>query len=446
MPSDDEEADDDRPDHGGMTSDDLGSVAGLTLNVAWLFVGLLALATLVALVTRRTRLPWSIGLLIAGLAIGVVIPGVEVAITPELLLAILLPGLVFEAALRIDARELRGTIVAVSVLAGPGVLISALVVALALHWFTGIALDSAFLVGAIVAATDPAAVVSVFGHIGGPRRLATTVEAESLFNDGTGIVLFAIALSAVQGGLDPGAGLVSFVVTVVVSTILGIAFGFATTLLMGRVDDHLIELSLSLIAAYGTYLIALQFHESGIIATVVAGIVIGTVGRRYGMSSRTRGALDTVWEFIAYLLTALTFLLMGLAIPFEQLAAAALPILVGFAATLVARAVLVYGVVGGGGRLLRRPAVPIGWLHVLAWAGLRGAVATALALSVPRDLPDAQLLSGVAFGIVILTLVIQGTTAESVIRRALWGGPPSSPQDAAAPAGPSGEATPPTSG
>jgi hypothetical protein len=153
MPSDDEEADDDRPDHGGMTSDDLGSVAGLTLNVAWLFVGLLALATLVALVTRRTRLPWSIGLLIAGLAIGVVIPGVEVAITPELLLAILLPGLVFEAALRIDARELRGTIVAVSVLAGPGVLISALVVALALHWFTGIALDSAFLVGAIVAST-----------------------------------------------------------------------------------------------------------------------------------------------------------------------------------------------------------------------------------------------------------------------------------------------------
>jgi Na+:H+ antiporter len=384
-----------------------------------LFVLLLAVATAVALVARRAAVPYTVALVLAGLAIAFLFPDAQVGITPELILAVLLPGLVFEASYKTDLGELRRTFGAVAVLAAPGVLITAGVVAVLVSGWTGLALPSAFLLGAMVSATDPVAVVALFKRLRAPSRLATVVEAESLLNDGTGVVLFAIALSAMTQPVTLLDGVVSFVATIVVSAVIGAVAGWAAERLMRLADDHLIEVAISVVAAYGTYLVADRLHESGIIATVVVGLVLGNAGGALRLSARTREALDITWEFVAFLLTALTFLLVGLAISPQLLVTAAPIIAAGYVAITLARAFVVYVVIGGGDRLIPAPnLLPVGYLHVMFWAGLRGAIAIALALSLPRDLPDRDLLTGAVFGVVLVTLLLQGTTAGSVVRRA----------------------------
>ncbi len=295
-------------------------------------------------------------------------------------------------------------------------------VAVVLHLATGLPIALGFVVGAMVSATDPAAVIATFKRLSSPRRLATLVEGESLFNDGTALVVFAISLRAVQSQVGLAEASLTFVGTVLISTLIGVVAGFLASRIIATVDDHLIELTISLVAAYGTYLIADAFHESGIIATVVAGIVIGNYGRRIGMSPRTEEALDTVWEFFAFLLTALVFLLVGLAITLPQLVDSVVPILWGVAAILVGRALVVYLLLGVSSRLLRGrrsfgDVIPIPWLHVTFWSGLRGAVAVAMALSLPSDFPQRVLLQEITFGVVLFTLLVQGTTVELVIRR-----------------------------
>ncbi len=383
-----------------------------------LFVLLVAVATVVALLARRIALPYTVALVLAGLAISVFFPTPQVEITPELILAVLLPGLVFEAAYKIDLGELRRSFGAVAILAAPGVLITAGVVAIVVSNLTGLDFSLAFVLGAMISATDPAAVTSLFKRLHAPRRLATVVESESLLNDGTGVVLFAIALRAIDQPVSIVDGAVSFALTVVVSAAIGTLAGLAAERLMKIANDHLIEVAISVVVAYGTYLIADRIHESGIIATVVVGLVLGNEGTGPSLSRRTREALDITWEFTAFLLTALTFLLMGLAISADLLVQALPLIVTGFGAITIARAIVVYGVIGGGGRLLLGPIrMPIGYLHVMFWAGLRGAVAIALALALPTSLPDRGLLQGAVFGVVLVTLLVQGTTAGLVVRR-----------------------------
>ena len=233
---------------------------------------------------------------------------------------------------------------------------------------------------------------------------------------------FFLALQAVQSDVTVTGALVQFFVTVAVSILIGVVGGLIVSWIVSRVDDHLIETTISLALAYGTYVIADAFAQSGIIATVTAGIVLGNIGRRFGMSEKTREAIDTVWEFLAFLLTAVVFLLVGLAITLEDLLEAVGPILWGILAVLLGRALVVYLLLNGASRLAVFGGIgsrlPLPWLNVLWWSGLRGAVAVAMALSIPQDFPQRALLQEVTFGVVLFTLLIQGTTIELLIARA----------------------------
>jgi CPA1 family monovalent cation:H+ antiporter len=402
-----------------------------TVVLADVFVALLVALALVALVTRRFGVPYTAALVVFGLIVAAVAPPLGVIVTPQLVLAVLVPGLVFEAAFRLDVQHVRPTLPAATILAVPGVLIVAGLVALVLNATTQLPLSSAFLVGAMVSATDPVAVIATMRQTRAPERLATLIETESLFNDGTGIVLFAIAL---QGAAPLSEGIVAFAATIGVSVVIGFALGALAAWIGGRIDDVNLELTLTIIAAYGIYLLADRLHLSGIIATVVAGIVIGNYGRRTGMSARSRIAIDTVWSYIAFLLTAIVFLLVGLTVTVTDLAGAAVPIAWALAALLAGRAIVVYGLLGGAGRIPSRfmagLRLSLDWSHVLFWSGIRGAIAVALALSLPEDLADRSLLQGIVFGVVLFTLLVQGVSAGLVVRR--FAGTPATRSDAEA--------------
>ena len=393
-----------------------GALGGIRVVVA-----LLTVAALAALVVARLRIPYSVTLVVLGLVAGALLPKGTIQVTPELVLLVLVPGLVFEAALRLDLEHLRRTFGWIVLLAAPGVLISALIVALVLQLTTGLRFELGLVVGAMVAATDPVAVIATFRRLHVPPRLATLVEGESLANDGTALVLFAATVAAIPGGSSVAETAERMVAAVVSSVGIGLAAGWLASRLLAFVDDHPIELTISIAAAYGTYLLADGLEQSGIIATVVAGLVIGTYGREHGLSPRALEALDVVWELIAFLLTAFAFLLVGLAISPADLVAGAVSIAWGLVGVFVARVVVVYGLVGGLATLIGErahwPRLPLGWLHVLFWAGLRGAVAVAMALSLPVGFPERALLQQITFGIVLFTLFVQGTTAGLVVRR-----------------------------
>ncbi|HEY5496463.1 MAG TPA: sodium:proton antiporter, partial [Candidatus Limnocylindrales bacterium] len=403
------------------------------------FVLLVTAASVVGVVAGRIRLPYAVGLVLLGLAAGYVLPEAARGITPDLVLAVLLPGLIFEASFRTPLEPFRWAVSRVVVLAVPGVILTALVVAMVVHLGTGISLGSGLLVGAMVCATDPASVVSTFRRVAAPDRLRTLVEGESLLNDGTSLVIFVVALRIVTGGLGAGDAAIFFVTTLAISALIGGVLGFVTVQVLRTVDDHVLEATITIACAYGAAVIADGLGESGIIATAVAGLVVGTYGRRVALSAETEQALDEVWEVAAFVLAALIFLVVGAAIPLPRLLADAGPVAVGVVAVLVARLLTVYGLLGLGERVIERArrgrpsfasgvraaagarwslagpegpsVVPLAWLHVLSFAGLRGSVTVALALALPAGLPDRAAVQTLTFGIVVVTLLVFGLLA-----------------------------------
>jgi CPA1 family monovalent cation:H+ antiporter len=282
----------------------------------------------------------------------------------------------------------------------------------------------------MVSATDPAAVIATFTKLRAPRRLIAIVDAESLLNDGTGLVLFAVAIAVVTRGIASTEAAWLFGWTVVGSVALGAAAGFAASLGVVRAPGRGVAVALTVLCAYGTYLLAAKLGLSGVLASVIAGIVLGNHGRHIGLSEETERAFDAVWEPLSALLTALIFLAVGVAIGRSGALEAIAPIAWGVLFVLIARGVVVYALIGGALAVLGRrgggPALPAGWLHPLFWAGLRGGVATAAALSLPLDFPDRDLLQRITFGVVVVTLLLQGSTATWLVRRIPPGDQPAS--------------------
>ena len=381
-----------------------------------LLVVLILVATLVSVVARRIRLPYTVALVLVGLVITVWRP-LDIELTPELILSLFVPPLIFEAAFHVDLRLLRSTLPSILMLAVPGVLLTTFFVGAIVALGTGLPFATAIVFGALIAATDPVAVVALFRELGVPRRLAVAVEGESLFNDGTAIVIFRIALvTAVSGVFDPVDGLFDFLQVALGGMAVGLALGWVTAQLITRLDDRLISATLTTLLAYGSYLVAEQMHVSGVLAVVVAGLLAGNLGVT-STSPVTKSMIFNLWEYLAFIANSLVFLLIGLDIDLPQLWSNLGSIAVAVVAVLLSRAAVVYGLSWLISLSGSRARVPPSWRHVLFWGGLRGAISLALALSLPANLPHREILQAMSFGVVLFTLLGQGTTIKLLLKR-----------------------------
>jgi CPA1 family monovalent cation:H+ antiporter len=260
-------------------------------------------------------------------------------------------------------------------------------------------------------------VVALFRVLGVPKRLSVLVEGESLFNDGTAIVVFNIALAVALGGsFGAGGALTEFVRVAAGGTLVGLALGWLVSLLIARIDYYLIETALTVVLAFGSYLVAERLHVSGVLAVVAAGLINGNLGPR-GMSPTARIVIFNFWEFVAFLANSFVFLLIGLNINLSSLLADWQAVLWAIGAVLAARAIVVYGL-SGLLNLTRAARIPMSWQHILNWGGLRGAISLALVLSLPAALgAKNDLLQVMTFGVVLFTLLGQATTMRTVVRR-----------------------------
>ena len=385
-----------------------------TQSFLLLLIVVAGMATLLGLVSKRASLlPYPVVLALAGVVIGL-IPNVPVPrLAPDVLLVAFVPGLVFEAGLTLDLAELRRRIVSVGLLVTVGVALTVVLIGLFTHWLIGFALADGMLLGAILAATDPNAVVTLLRRLKAPTGLATILEGESLLNDGTGVAAFSAVLATIVAGspsfLDAG---IRFVELTVGGTLVGVVVGLIGLLLLRFADDAQLEILATLVVAYGSYLIADLVHASGIVAVVVAAIVVAAWGTRLG---RLHGPqLLGFWSVLAFVLNAMLFILVGAALPASALLPVAGLVVVAFVVMLLTRAIPVYGLLWLAA--LRPPPIPWRWRHLTFWAGLRGALAVALALSVAATPGVDHRVSLVAYGVVLLSLVIQGGLVSPVMR------------------------------
>jgi CPA1 family monovalent cation:H+ antiporter len=274
---------------------------------------------------------------------------------------------------------------------------------------------AALLLGAMVAPTDPVAVVGLFKKMGVPDRLTNLVEAESLANDGTGVVLFTIAVGALTTGqISAGGAVVEFVRLASFGLALGVGVGLVVSLLTSRVDDFQVEISLTALAAYGSYLLADLLHVSGILAVVAAGVVLGSFGRPRTMSPRTQDAVELFWDYVAFLLNSLAFLLVGLEVPYRAVLGQWQLVLLAALIALLARAVTVYGILGSLSRSSFR--VPPSWQHILVWGGVRGVIAVALVLSLSGSGGEIGEVRALVYGVMLISIVVQGLTIGPLAR------------------------------
>ncbi len=378
---------------------------------------LLLVASAVAMATKWVRVPYTLALVIVGLVVSPMhfLPAVH--ISPDLILLIFLPALLFEAAWNLKLDQLRRNLLPILVMAVAGVVLSTGVIGLVLHHGLGLAWRPALLFGSMISATDPVSVLALFRTLGLPARLATIVEGESLLNDGTAVVVFRIILIGAAGSSVGGVAVSSvqeFTVVVAGGLLAGVALGVLASTLTSYFDDHLLEITLTTIAAYGSFLLGESLHVSPVIAVLATGLVIGNYGRHKGMSPATQLAVNSFWEYAAFVVNSLVFLLIGLEIQLATLAQNAGPLCWAIAATLVARFAAVFLLIPITNLFGER--ISLRWQSVLFWGGLRGSLSIALVLSLPTNIPERGQLVTMIFGSVIFSLLVQGLTISPMLR------------------------------
>ncbi|MEB3147733.1 MAG: Na+/H+ antiporter, partial [Sphaerospermopsis sp.] len=363
------------------------------------------------------QIPYTLLLVIAGLGLALVDVRL-VNLSPGLILAIFLPPLLFEAAWNLKWADLKRDLFPICLYAVVGVIISIAGVAFGLTQFTGIPIATALLVGASLSATDPVSVTALFRELGVDKRLTTLMEGESLFNDGMAVVAFSFLVALPLGKAELGVQpiLLELITVVGIGLAMGSLIGFGISYLTQRFDLPLVEQSLTLVSAYGSYIIAEELGGSGVIAVVTTGLILGNFGSRIGMNPRTRIIVSEFWEFIAFFVNSIVFLLIGDQVRFASLGDYLPIIIITIVGMVIARAISVY-LLGFIANRLTNSEIGISEQTVLWWGGLRGSVSIALALSVPTILGEREELIATVFGVVLFTLLAQGLTTKPLLAR-----------------------------
>jgi len=377
---------------------------------------LLLTAALVAMVTRRLRVPYSVGLVAAGIGIALIPFLPQPGFSQEFIYTGLLPPLLFEGAFHLRWSRLRSELPLVLALAGLGVVMSSALTAAGMHYLVHWSWVTALIFGTLIAATDPVAVLATFRETKVQGRLRLLLESESLFNDGTAAVAFGAAMALARGQTPslPGIAL-SLLSTVGGALIIGAAVAVVALFLIGRTEDHLVELTFTTVAAYGSFVIAEHAHGSGVVATIVAGLIMGNRGPMGVLSDPGRQAVEAFWEYAAFAANSLVFLLIGTLVGHGQFVTYWGAAGAGILFVLLGRAVAVYPICGAFWKSRLR--VGLRQQHGLFWGGLRGALALALALGIPENMPERSAIITVSFAVVAFSNFVQGLTITPLLRR-----------------------------
>jgi|TARA_B110001454_G_C12716146_1_gene432650 CPA1 family monovalent cation:H+ antiporter len=422
----------------------------------WLagILGTLILSLLVALALRWIRLPYTIALVIVGLIMGWIGPSFLPGIVPggglmsaELILFILLPPLLFEGAAGMHIDQLKNNSVPIALLAIPGVILNTIIIGLIiwrLVWYgeeNGILYG--LLIGSILAATDPVSVLALVRTLGAPKRLSVLLEGESLFNDGTAIVIFNIVLVStltIIGGEELTTSevltesIAKFLTVVIIGTLVGAVLGSVSNWLLENTEDHLVEIALTVALTFGSFLMAELFHGSGVIAVVVAGLLVGNHGIEQGMTPTARIGLHHFWEVVVFLINSMLFLMIGyelqtILVPSTETLVLAF---IGIMAASVARLVLFP--LTALSNISKQQPISKEWQVAMYWGGLRGSIPIALLLLLSHIVHEGTHLEGIngliylsgpafekmliiGFSVVLWTLIFQGLTMKPLLRK-----------------------------
>jgi monovalent cation:H+ antiporter, CPA1 family len=370
---------------------------------------LLLVAAVVAMLTRRLHLPYSVGLVVAGIFLALLPFAPKINLTKELIFNALLPPLLFEAAFYIHWNQLRRDFSVIVVLATLGVVLSACVTALGMRYLAHWQWIGALVFGVLIAATDPVSVIATFKEAKAQGRLRLLVESESLFNDGTAAVAFGVLVVIASGHQLTSLEITATLLKTIWGGILcGAAVALGALLLAGRTDDHLVEITFTTCAAYGSFLLAEHFSLSGVLATIAAGLVMGNFKSFGTISDRGREAVQAFWEYAAFVANSLVFLLIGMHEAHQKFVAIWLPAIFAIALVTFGRAVAVYPCCFLFSRSSLR--VTLKHQHILVWGGLRGAVALALALGLPPEVPEREAIVSITFAVVAFSVFVQSLT------------------------------------
>lgn len=379
------------------------------------FVLLTVIGAVVAIVAHRLHIPYTVGLVVAGLVMAVLPIRIDLPFNKDFLFEVLLPPLIFEAALYIEWRELRRDMIVVGTYAVIGVILSLLVTAAVMHIAIGWTWPAAVLFGVLIAATDPVSIIATFKEAKVEGRLRLLVEAESLFNDSTAAVGFAVAVAFALGeALSPAAAVWQLVSSAIGGAIVGAGVAVIALLIIGRTKDHLAELAMTTFAAFGSFWAAEHFGLSGILSTTASGLIIGNRIGRGSITMRGEESMEHFWEFAAFVSNSVIFIILGINLASQDFESSGLLVLFAIIAVLAGRVAAVYPL----SALFCRSSwiVPMQYQHTLFWGGLRGSLALALALGVPVAVPYRTEILIATFGVVAFSIFIQGSTVTPLMR------------------------------
>jgi CPA1 family monovalent cation:H+ antiporter len=375
---------------------------------------LLLVVSISAIVTSKLRLPYSVGLVLVGGILAIFPVIANITMTKDLIYKVLLPPLIFEAALFLPQKALRREFPLIITLATVGVILAAMVVTLGLHWLLAWPWISAAIFGALISATDPISVIAIFKESHVNERLRLLVEGESLFNDGTAAVMFTILVSLAGGAsLSCSAVLINLIFMIVGSLVCGMLVTFLILFMIGKTNDPLVEITFTTVAAYGSFSLAEYFHLSGVLATLTAGLIMGNKTAHNVITEKGRIAVTAFWEYLAFLSNSFVFLLIGIREVQQPFQPFWMTSIIAIIVLLVARIVSIYplGFVFSAGRLR----MTMKYQHILFWGGLRGALALALALGLPDTVPYKEEITSIAFIVVAFSIVVQGITIKPLL-------------------------------